>query len=374
MPKTKYKRRSDGRYRKQIQVGYTKDGKPKYKYIYADTVRELENKVITYKQNLNNGFIPSDENMTLFQWAVKWLEIYKSGQSYNTYNLYKHMVYKHIGKSCIANIPINKIKRIDLQAFINEKSKEGLKEIPVRLKSTLSQMFDCGVQDNVCMRNVAKGLNVPVKEEKEKRVLSPEEEKAIQNVDFTLKEKIFVYLCRYIGLRRGEALALCKNDIDLNKHIIVINKTWILKGNGGFIQMHAKTRNSKRAVPVPSFLIPYLKEYFKQLKGLYLFEMQNNKPLSREHYYKFWKGIKNKILNYIKYNYGDFHMNKSKDLTPHIFRHTYTTDLYYSGMDIKTIQKILGHKNIQTTLNTYTHERKDFEKINGHIDRYFNLK
>ena len=137
MPKTKYKRRSDGRYRKQIQVGYTKDGKPKYKYIYADTVRELENKVMTYKQNLNNGFIPSDENITLFQWAVKWLEIYKSGQSYNTYNHYKHMVYKHIGKSCIANIPINKIKRIDLQALINEKSKEGLKEIPVRLKSTL---------------------------------------------------------------------------------------------------------------------------------------------------------------------------------------------------------------------------------------------
>ena len=67
-------------------------------------------------------------------------------------------------------------------------------------------------------------------------------------------------------------------------------------------------------------------------------------------------------------------MNKSKDLTPHIFRHTYTTDLYYAGMDIKTIQSILGHKNIQTTLNTYTHERKDFEKINGHIDRYFNLK
>ena len=60
------------------------------------------------------------------------------------------------------------------------------------------------------------------------------------------------------------------------------------------------------------------------------------------------------------------------DITPHMFRHTYATSLYYSGVDIKTAQYLLGHSSIQMTLDVYTH--LDNEKITdskAKLDAFF---
>ena len=64
-----------------------------------------------------------------------------------------------------------------------------------------------------------------------------------------------------------------------------------------------------------------------------------------------------------KYTRPDLQKDKSKvpiqliadDITPHMFRHTYATSLYYAGIDIKTAQTLLGHSSIQMTMDVYTH-------------------
>lgn len=77
MPKIKYKKRADGRYIKQIKIGYQDNGKPKLKNIYAKTVQELEAKVAEFKSQYIKGIIVDDKNLTLGQWAEQWITAYK---------------------------------------------------------------------------------------------------------------------------------------------------------------------------------------------------------------------------------------------------------------------------------------------------------
>lgn len=63
-------------------------------------------------------------------------------------------------------------------------------------------------------------------------------------------------------------------------------------------------------------------------------------------------------------------MDRTIAFTPHIFRHTYATNLYYAGIDVKKCQYLLGHSSIEMTLKIYTHldskrsDKEDFDKIN----------
>ena len=84
--------------------------------------------------------------------------------------------------------------------------------------------------------------------------------------------------------------------------------------------------------------------------------------MSKSSFRRFWDGIMDKLntaaggRNYISRNKGE---NKviaiSQDITPHTFRHTYATMLYYAGVDIKTAQYLLGHSSIKVTMDIYTH-------------------
>ena len=88
----KYKKRSDGRYATSIIIGYTDDGRAKRKVIYGRTIMELDKKVANFKSLQNKGIIIDDKGLTVQKWADKWLALYKSDKSYNTYSMYKNTV------------------------------------------------------------------------------------------------------------------------------------------------------------------------------------------------------------------------------------------------------------------------------------------
>ena len=120
MPKSKYKKRADGRYVKQIKIGFQDNGKPKYKNIYAKTIPELENKISEFKSQLNKGILVDDKNITLGQWAHQWLSTYKNDASYNTYAAYEGCIRRYLLKMQIANLKISKITPIQLQQAVNQ--------------------------------------------------------------------------------------------------------------------------------------------------------------------------------------------------------------------------------------------------------------
>lgn len=107
--------------------------------------------------------------------------------------------------------------------------------------------------------------------------------------------------------------------------------------------------------------------------------MNNGNFMTRSSFRKF----RNKIIKKVKASANELR-NKSEGLqlkerkigfTPHMFRHTYATNLYYAGVDIKTAQYYLGHSNLSVTLDIYTHLKKEnieiseVEKINNYLDK-----
>lgn len=157
---------------------------------------------------------------------------------------------------------------------------------------------------------------------------------------------MFVFLLLRCGLRRGEALALTTKDFDGNK-TVTVNKTLIFTDTSSEITP-PKTMAANRTIPLPEDVATELSRYIRTLPTEYLFPQTKDpsKLQTRSSYTKFWRSIMNTVsdFGYI----GD-------DVTAHVLRHSYCSMLIRAGVNIKTMQYLLGHSTIQMTMDVYTH-------------------
>lgn len=366
MSKSNYKKRADGRYLAQIQIGYQDNGKPKIKNLYGRTIAELDKKVVEYKANLNKGIVVDDKGFSLGRWATIWLETYKKNLEHNTYTAYKNCVDTHILKSDIANIQLSKIKKHHLQDFLNKKLEDGLTRTVEQLKMTLRQIFKQAVDNEYIYRNVADNLKIPQIKTREKHPLDELEQKAIETADFTPRERLFVYCGLYAGLRRGETLALSIHDIDMKKRLVNVNKTIIFKSNAGEIKSTPKTNAGNRIIPMPDKLYHAFKDRLAWNTNIQLFTTRDGNIMTRTAYRRMWESIENKITTAMT----DDRLSIVSNITSHVLRHTYATNLYYAGIDVKTAQMLLGHSDIRMTLEIYTHLQIDNKDISDKLNMY----
>lgn len=162
------------------------------------------------------------------------------------------------------------------------------------------------------------------------QILSKKEIKLILTNTNNTKHKAILATIYGMGLRISEAIALKINDIDSNRMLVHIK--------------NAKGKND-RIVMLPENLVLLLRVYFKEFRPKnYLFEGQNGKPYSASSIRKI---LKRTVIK----------SNIKKTITVHTLRHTFATHLLENGTDIRIIQKLLGHKNIGTTLQ-YTQVAK----------------
>ena len=154
-------------------------------------------------------------------------------------------------------------------------------------------------------------------------------------IDITsnLKHKIALMLMYYAGLRLDEVLNLRYNDLDIERGVIHVRKT---KGeNERIVFLHD---NLKKGLDV-----------YGIKQGLILVSDRNKKYDDRS--------IQQIVKNAAK------KAGISKKVSPHTLRHSFATHLLEAGADIRYIQKLLGHKNLQTT-QIYTHvASKDIKKL-----------
>src|SRR5699024_2812094 len=188
----------------------------------------------------------------------------------------------------------------------------------------------------------------------------------------SLKKYAIFRLLAFSGMRIGECLALTWHDLDFKNNTVNINKTLARTKNGVKIQT-PKTKASNRVISLDTETMQVLKmwqlEQRKQLlklginsmnKQQLIFSNRENKYINSDMIRKAIKAIAKKT---------GIH-----PITTHGFRHTHATLLFASGMDIKQVQARLGHSNVQTTLNIYTHAMKDKQdKIGDEFAKYINL-
>lgn len=222
-------------------------------------------------------------------------------------------------------------------------------------------------------------LNISVKVKRENSSIEAytlQEQNTILNIlDYNNPVDLAIYISLVTGLRLGECLALEWNDINLTSNTISVNKQ--VKRNinidldgtreRGVEVSDLKTINSYREVPILQSTSNILKTYRKK-QAQYILSVgkqyKNNSIV-----------LADQVGNHLEKKRPTRRLKKLCEennieyKTFHALRHTYITRLFEKNVNAKTVQKIVGHSDIQTTLNIYTHvnnniKQEAVEKLN----------
>lgn len=175
----------------------------------------------------------------------------------------------------------------------------------------------------------------------------------------------------FTGMRKGELVALKWSDVDFENGTISINKTVAFNNAGKFHIQTPKTRKSIRTISIDDTTLNALKTWKNELRKE-LFKQGQNIDKGDGFIFHTQKG--NFIIKYIdKFLPSFLKKYNLPPIKPHGFRHTHASLLFESGASIKEVQDRLGHENIKTTMDIYTHvtksaREKTAEKFAKYID------
>lgn len=356
------RQRKDGRWEGLYSLNY------KRKSVYGKTQEEVRKKLNKVLNDIDNNKYIVNPNITFGAWLDEWLDVYvKPNVKLSTYGSYERHIRIHI-KPEIGKIKLNNLTANTLQKFFNNKKTDGLSTSTVRsIFKVLSCAYKQAYKNGLVQRNICELVILPKEQQQEMRVLTVEEQQALQE---TLKGErlgIGVLISLYTGMRIGEILGLKFNDIDFKEKTITVRRTLNRltvydnpEKKTDIVISEPKTSNSKRIIPLQDFLIPLLKDHKKQIatERLRVCQLYNNddfvicndfgKCLEPRTYQDFFK----KMLNKAGVETTHFHT----------LRHTFATRALENGFDVKVLASILGHANASTTLNKYAHALPDHKK------------
>ena len=353
MAKAKYTRGADGYFSTKVWDGTYNPvtGQKNRKNLRTKkSSKALEDMVNEFKANVTDRKNIRNVDITFFQYARKWKEVYKAQRSNATKAMYDNIIEKHFIR--IDHVKLQDIDRMHLQIMLN--NADGKKKIQQQIMLTFKQVLKSAVADRLFPANVMEDIFQNVEsvkyEAKEKRALTSIEKQAVFKANFQEQDKIFVYLIYGCGLRREEALALTIFDFNLAKREVSVNKAHDLT-TGKPIQKEPKTNNGYRTIPIPDKIYHTVAAYIANLKSgghTYLFTMRNWDPMTKSSYDKMWK----RILREIEAVSGE----SAAGLTAHVFRHNYCTNLCYQipQISIKKIAQLMGDTEA-VVLKVYNH-------------------
>ena len=249
------------------------------------------------------------------------------------------------------------ITRVEVQCFLAEKRKQGLSGSSVHgIRTALSKVLDAAVNWNLLEQNPARGIQIGDRTPKTERLyLNPPE---VLRLLASLPEpcRTIVLVAVLTGMRIGEILALRWQRLDLLRGSILIRET-VSEGLFG----SPKTKSSRRDVPmsVPvreAFQVQRTRSRQTGPEDL-VFATRKQTPLNP----------KNLLRRELRPTCIALELPL---ITWHSFRHTHATLLSETGESLRTAQAILGHSDIETTLNVYTHaipesQRRAVDKVAG---------
>ena len=239
-------------------------------------------------------------------------------------------------------------------------------------------IFNYAVREGMIPYNPAASVKLPKGLPQGKRSAPTDEEIGIicANIDKPFGFFPFFLLCT--GLRKGEALALLKSDIDFKRKVVSVTKSLVYIDNANPSVKEPKTAAGKREVPILDVLLPKLKDYCASQRSKYLFpQPKSNRTSGKGGGYMTERGYEGAWQRYCE-SVGLVDGDGKPTLTAHQLRHGTATLLFESGADEYTAQRILGHANINITMGIYTELRdkqmaKSVKKFNKEMLKHSKL-
>lgn len=306
----------------------------------------------------------------------KW----KPSTRYNKRLIYKNHIKNQFGKRKIIDLRNSEIKAY----YIYLQKEESLSYGTVRqVHALLYSILESAVDDDVLKKNPAKNAtkDIMINEPKEHHAFTKEQQdrlfkfmKTSESLSYWLPYMVFLI---GTGLRNGEASALVWKNVDFNKNLIYVKSNMIEYRDDNDVRVRErstpKTKAGMREIPMFKEVRDVLEEEYKKTQ----FQIKKA-DIGNERVFKTKTGTElkqthaDRVIKQIQDQFNDFEKKRAivedrepdylPPFTPHTFRRTFCTRLCEQETNIKVIQKIMGHRDIHTTLNVYAEATKDFVK------------
>ncbi len=352
-----YKRR-DGRWEGRV---LQQDGK--YRSFYAKTYRDVRIKMRNKKEQIDVVQEIPDSSCWkaagLFEnWLMEGLYSRLKPSTYDSYfRCTQKYVLPHFRQA--ENTQLTEESILRFIKMINEKtilSETYRKKILSIFKTSLRDISKKQPE----LAHLLQYVELPkASSQKENPVFSVKEQRSIEFVVHHSEDKrVFgIILCFYTGIHIGELCALKWGDIDLEAGVMSISRTVCriqnFDGSSPKTYLHVgspKSKASLRKIPLPAFLIQLAREqYIESMMENHYMLSGNSHPFDPRIYQRIYKRV---LVS-----------SGVRDRKFHAIRHTFATRALELGVDIKTLSEILGHSNINITLNIYAHSLMEQKRI-----------
>ncbi|WP_311505260.1 site-specific integrase [uncultured Streptococcus sp.] len=305
-----------------------------------------------------NGFSSNEDfqNPTFAEVAELWLDSYKSTVKPTTYQHVKDMLDVMIDLY-FTDMKIQQISVAYCQKVAIKLSNRYI--LYTNYYSVINRIFKYATSLDIIKSNpldkIIKPKNRPLKA-KENHYTKQEltEFLKVCKANCKLVEYTFFHLLAFSGLRSGEAIGLMWSDVDFENKRLSISRTAVVVNKKQTVQ-DPKTKRSKRVITLDDETLSVLKVWKRQQIKEYF---QAGKAYQHDSNYIFTNNRGEWLLtSTMKVKLKRFlcKHNELKKITPHGFRHTHASLLFEAGITAKIISDRLGHNNVQTTLDMYTH-------------------
>ena len=355
--------RKDGRWEYRVSLGKV-NGRYAYKSFYAPTERELKKLIKQYNSDRQKYLCEADKT-PFWQHAEHWMRVYKfPNLRGNSIDRLETTYEVHI-KPALGFLPLTQINSDDIQMLINAKAQELSYSYIKKIYEFLNGFFKYAKQRGIITTNPCDAVIVPKEEHvavktREIDILTPKEISKFYAFNNKNDNQFYKHVPAYLfllntGIRCGEAIALEWSDIDFENRICRINKNFTLvksrdkNWNAGKRQKlvsETKTAAGVREIPLNDRAVEMLEQIqnYNRKRGIetpYVISTDSGAQISER-----------SLFQSLEYALGAAEIHH---IGLHGLRHTFASTLLRKGVDIAVVSKLLGHRNVTTTYNTYIH-------------------
>lgn len=346
--KTNFEVNGNKYFRVSRTIGHKADGTPIRKTFYGTGINEANEKADEYMNKIQNGMALDFQNVLIRDLMNKWLFNIKLNElKPSSFQAYESIYRLYIKESNIGGLEVYKIKSMHIQEYYNKLGKEKSYSQLKKLNKLLKTFFSYAEREGFILKNPCNNVTIPNKgvcknTQKDSIDFFNNEEiplllSAIKGHKF---EKLFL-MALGTGLRQGELLALKWENVNFQEKYLNVKETiktvYVFDNDGNKTRetliQKPKTNTSVRQVFLPDIIIELLTNIPHNSE--FVFCDENGNPISAKTIFGNWK----KILKDNNIPHKKFHA----------LRHTYATMLLNKGVDLKTVQDLMGHSDISIT-------------------------
>ena len=349
-----------------------KDGTYMYRYtdvrgkrvcVYARTLEDLRVKEQTIQKELNDGIDYAAGEIIVLDLLKRYIAT-KTGVRYNTKVGYQ-FVLNLVSKENFGCLKIRDIKPSDAKQWFIKLYQDGRRYSTITsVRGVLRPAFEMAVEDDIIRRNPFSFQITDV---------VPNDSKTRQAISGEVKERFLTFIresrhySQYYdeiiillgtGMRVIELYGLTRADLDFEARRIKVERQLTRTRHCEYYVEKPKTASGERYIPMTDEVYRAFQNAVQRRKQPkvellidghtgFLFLDKDGKPKVAMHLEHVMKRIVDR--------YNEAHEDKLPSITPHVLRHTFCTEMANSGIDLKSLQYLMGHSDAGVTLNVYTH-------------------